>query len=194
MSSLSGTSREQSGFSMVELLVTIVIAGIIFAAMVPFFANALSTTSRDAERNDAQNIAVDRIEQVRLLPYARDHAAQPQLLAEPRGQSVRRQPLRAGLHGRQRRSIQDRLRCRITPRCTEGHRACVADGIGTGLRLHDYHDTVVKNPAPKPGRRDRGADPDFPAYREPVDHLHLQELGGRRPQRREGGLLDARRG
>ena len=35
----------QNGFSMVELLVTIVLAGIIFAAMVPFFANALKRTS-----------------------------------------------------------------------------------------------------------------------------------------------------
>jgi prepilin-type N-terminal cleavage/methylation domain-containing protein len=57
------------GFSMVELLVTIVIAGIVFAAMVPFFANALNATSRDAQRNDAQNIVVDRIEQVRLLDF-----------------------------------------------------------------------------------------------------------------------------
>lgn len=61
--------RAERGFSMVELLVTIVLAGIIFAAMVPFFANALTATSRDAQRNDAQNIVVDRIEQVRLLNY-----------------------------------------------------------------------------------------------------------------------------
>jgi prepilin-type N-terminal cleavage/methylation domain-containing protein len=58
------------GFSMVELLVTVVLATIIFAAMVPFFANALNTTSGDARRNDAQYIAQDRIEQVRLLAYA----------------------------------------------------------------------------------------------------------------------------
>ncbi len=74
-------SRPQHGFSMVELLVTIVIAGIVFAAMVPFFANALNATSRDAERNDAQNIAVDRIEQVRLLPYA--SITQPNLNYSP---------------------------------------------------------------------------------------------------------------
>lgn len=61
--------RVSRGFSMVELLITIVLAGIIFAAMVPFFANALHATSRDASRNDAQNIAVDRIEQIRLLAY-----------------------------------------------------------------------------------------------------------------------------
>jgi len=57
------------GFSMVELLVTIVLAGIIFAAMIPFFANALTATSHDAQRNDAQNATVNRIDQIRLLNY-----------------------------------------------------------------------------------------------------------------------------
>jgi prepilin-type N-terminal cleavage/methylation domain-containing protein len=63
------TSSRTPGFSLVELLVTITLAGIIFAAMVPFFANALHATSRNNARNDAQDIAADRIEQVRLLPY-----------------------------------------------------------------------------------------------------------------------------
>ena len=57
------------GFSMVELLVTIVLAGIVFAAMVPFFANALNRTSEDELRVDSTNIAQDRIEQIRLLAY-----------------------------------------------------------------------------------------------------------------------------
>ena len=59
-----------AGFSMIELLVTIVIAGIVFAAMFPFFANALKRVSADELRVDATNIAQDRIEQVRLLTYA----------------------------------------------------------------------------------------------------------------------------
>jgi prepilin-type N-terminal cleavage/methylation domain-containing protein len=58
------------GFSLVELLVTIVLAGIVFAGMIPFFANALKRTSGDDMRNTAANIAQDRIEQVRLLSYA----------------------------------------------------------------------------------------------------------------------------
>lgn len=62
--------REDAGFSMIELLVTIVLAGIVFAAMVPFFANALKRTSADELRVDATNIAQDRIEQTRLLAYA----------------------------------------------------------------------------------------------------------------------------
>ncbi len=64
------SSRSQRGFSLVELLVTIVLAGIIFAAMVPFFANALKRTAGDDLRNAAANIAQDRIEQTRLLSYA----------------------------------------------------------------------------------------------------------------------------
>jgi prepilin-type N-terminal cleavage/methylation domain-containing protein len=62
-------SPSARGFSMIELLVTIVIAAVVFAAMVPFFANALKASSRDQDRNVAANIAVDRIEQVRLLDY-----------------------------------------------------------------------------------------------------------------------------
>ena len=62
--------ERRTGFSMVELLVTIVIAGIAFAAFVPLFVNVLGATARTARRNDAQLIVQDRIEQVRLLPYA----------------------------------------------------------------------------------------------------------------------------
>ncbi len=61
--------RHTCGFSMIELLVTIIIAGVVFAALVPFFANALKRTAEDELRVDATNIAQDRIEQVRLLDY-----------------------------------------------------------------------------------------------------------------------------
>jgi prepilin-type N-terminal cleavage/methylation domain-containing protein len=64
------TRRGRAGFSMIELLISVVVAGIIFAAMVPFFANALKRTSGDELRVDATNIAQDRIEQVRLLKYS----------------------------------------------------------------------------------------------------------------------------
>ena len=69
------------GFSLVELLVTIVLAGIVFAAMVPFFANAIKRTSGDSQRNTAANIAQDRIEQVRLLSY--NSITQANLTAPP---------------------------------------------------------------------------------------------------------------
>lgn len=69
MVGLTHRGRGGDGFTMVELLVTIVLAGIFFAAMVPLFANVLHATAGDALRNDAQIIAQDRIEQVRLLAY-----------------------------------------------------------------------------------------------------------------------------
>jgi prepilin-type N-terminal cleavage/methylation domain-containing protein len=59
----------ERGFSMVELLVTVVLAGIIFAAMVPVFANALKQTSNDNFRVTATNIAQDRIEKIRTLDF-----------------------------------------------------------------------------------------------------------------------------
>src|SRR5664280_2176907 len=55
---------------MVELLVSVVLAGIIFAAMVPVFASALKKTTGDNLRVTAVNIAQDRIEKIRQLPYA----------------------------------------------------------------------------------------------------------------------------
>jgi prepilin-type N-terminal cleavage/methylation domain-containing protein len=57
------------GFTLVELIVTIALATIIFAAMVPLFYTVLHRTSGDHLRNVAQNIAQDRIEQIRLLNY-----------------------------------------------------------------------------------------------------------------------------
>ena len=61
--------RVTSGFSMIELLVTVLLAGIIFAAMVPVFASALKKTSQDNFRVTATNIAQDRIEKIRTLDF-----------------------------------------------------------------------------------------------------------------------------
>jgi len=57
------------GFSFVELLVTIVIAGIIFMAMVPMFVNATKKNSSDSARLQAANVAQDKIEKIRQLAY-----------------------------------------------------------------------------------------------------------------------------
>jgi prepilin-type N-terminal cleavage/methylation domain-containing protein len=65
----SGRLGARHGFSFIELLVTIVIAGIIFAAMVPVFASALKKTAGDNLRVTATNIAQDRLEKIRQLPY-----------------------------------------------------------------------------------------------------------------------------
>ena len=63
------TRHAARGFSMVELLVTVILAGIIFAAMVPVFASALKKTSQDNFRVTATNIAQDRIEKIRMLDF-----------------------------------------------------------------------------------------------------------------------------
>ena len=59
-----------AGFSFVELLVAITIAGIAFAAMVPMFVQAQSKNSADQVRNQALNVAQDRVERIRALDYA----------------------------------------------------------------------------------------------------------------------------
>ena len=61
--------RGARGFSFVELLVTIVIAGIAFLAMVPLFVTAQEKNSGDTFRNVATQMAQDRIELVRQLDY-----------------------------------------------------------------------------------------------------------------------------
>ena len=58
------------GFSMVELLVTIVLAGIVFAGMVPLFVNASKASSGDKTRNIAMNVAQGRIESLQLLSWS----------------------------------------------------------------------------------------------------------------------------
>jgi type II secretory pathway pseudopilin PulG len=58
-----------SGFSFVELLVTMIIAAIAFAAMVPLFVGAQQKASGDKARSVALNIAQDRIEKIRQLDF-----------------------------------------------------------------------------------------------------------------------------
>jgi len=62
--------HDARGFSFVELLVTIVIAGVIFAAMVPVFVSATQKNSADTARLQAANVAQDKIEKIRQLPYS----------------------------------------------------------------------------------------------------------------------------
>ena len=62
-------TRERGGYSLVELLVTIFIAGIVFSAMVPLFVGAQGRNSADTRRNVCIAVARDRIEKIRLLDY-----------------------------------------------------------------------------------------------------------------------------
>jgi prepilin-type N-terminal cleavage/methylation domain-containing protein len=59
-----------SGFSLIELLVTVLIAGVLFAAMVPLFVTASKASSRDRARNIAANVAQSRIESIRQLSFS----------------------------------------------------------------------------------------------------------------------------
>ncbi len=62
-------SRRQRGFSLMELLVTIVLAGIVFSAMVPLFVDAIQRNASDSFRNIALNIAREKMEKIRQLHY-----------------------------------------------------------------------------------------------------------------------------
>jgi prepilin-type N-terminal cleavage/methylation domain-containing protein len=61
--------RGAAGFTLVELLITIVLAGIVFAAMAPLFIGAQEVSAMDQMRNIALNLAQDRVEKVRALDY-----------------------------------------------------------------------------------------------------------------------------
>jgi prepilin-type N-terminal cleavage/methylation domain-containing protein len=62
--------RRSAGFSLIELLVTILIAGVVFAAMVPLFVTASKASSRDRARNIATDVAQSRIEGIRRLSFS----------------------------------------------------------------------------------------------------------------------------
>ena len=62
-------SHGHAGFSLVELLVTVVIAGIVFAALVPMFIQTTSAGSRDRSRLVALEVAQDKIEKIRQLDF-----------------------------------------------------------------------------------------------------------------------------
>ncbi|HEY5473297.1 MAG TPA: prepilin-type N-terminal cleavage/methylation domain-containing protein, partial [Candidatus Limnocylindrales bacterium] len=61
--------QDARGFSFIELLVTIIIAGIAFAALVPVFVAAQQKGAGDNARNQALSLARDRLEKIRELDY-----------------------------------------------------------------------------------------------------------------------------
>ena len=66
----SAPGRAGAGFSLVELLVTVTLAGIIFLAMTPLFVSILKSTSTNERRVIATNLAQARLERARMLAYA----------------------------------------------------------------------------------------------------------------------------
>jgi prepilin-type N-terminal cleavage/methylation domain-containing protein len=63
----AGWRRNERGFSLVELLVACVLAGIVFLAMVPMFVGAMKATSTNSRRVVATGIAQARVEKIRML-------------------------------------------------------------------------------------------------------------------------------
>lgn len=61
--------HDSRGFSFVELLVTIIIAAIAFAAMVPVFVQAQKSNASDNSRNLALSVAQGRMDKIRQLSY-----------------------------------------------------------------------------------------------------------------------------
>jgi prepilin-type N-terminal cleavage/methylation domain-containing protein len=70
-----GARRAQRGFSLIELLVTVTLAGIIFVAMVPMFVSVLKGTSTNERRVIATNLGQARLEDARMLGYSNLTAA-----------------------------------------------------------------------------------------------------------------------
>ena len=61
--------RGESGVTLMELLVAMIIAAVFFAAATPFFVQAISVGSGDRMRAIAMNAAQDRIEKLHQLDY-----------------------------------------------------------------------------------------------------------------------------
>jgi type II secretory pathway pseudopilin PulG len=61
--------RGMSGLTMVELLVTVVIAGIAFASLVPLFVQSAKASASDNVRVVALAVAQDKLERIRGLSY-----------------------------------------------------------------------------------------------------------------------------
>lgn len=66
---LRRTRHREAGFSFIELLVTVIIAGIVFAAIVPLFVQAQQKNVDDNMRVMTVQLARDKIEKVRQLGY-----------------------------------------------------------------------------------------------------------------------------
>jgi prepilin-type N-terminal cleavage/methylation domain-containing protein len=58
-----------SGFTLIELMITVIIAGVVFAGMVPMFVNAEQASSGNQMRNIATNVAQGQVEKLRALPW-----------------------------------------------------------------------------------------------------------------------------
>ena len=185
------TRHAGRGFSMVELLVTVVLAGIIFAAMVPVFANALK---RDVERQPPRHRDQHRPGPHREDPHAQlrgHHRRQPERPQRSPTDCVRHQ-LRhrsaASTYARSRALLRRGSTCRSTRPS-----GSTVSWSGCGPDRTTVH-TVVMDPAAEV----TGTTPTPTAHPAPVldhrDQLHADGLGHRQrcdtTDGRQGRALD----
>lgn len=71
MRRLTNKTSGVRGFTSVELLITIIIAGVFFAGMVPLFINAANASAGDRARSIAATQAQARVESIRLLSWSK---------------------------------------------------------------------------------------------------------------------------
>ena len=68
-------ARRNSGFTLIELMITIIIAAVAFAGMIPLFVDASQASSGNQMRTIATNVAQGQIEKLRALPWSQLVAA-----------------------------------------------------------------------------------------------------------------------
>lgn len=67
----SGIKRPVSGFSMVELLISLVIVGIVIIPIYNIFSTGQKSTIQNTDYFIAHNLARDRLEEMKILPFGR---------------------------------------------------------------------------------------------------------------------------
>jgi len=65
-----GAGRDDGGFTLVEVTVSLVLLAVVLAAALSLFVRAMANTDLQAQRGQAITIANDQLEQVRGLPVA----------------------------------------------------------------------------------------------------------------------------
>jgi prepilin-type N-terminal cleavage/methylation domain-containing protein len=65
-----GAGRQDGGFTLVEVTVSLVLLAVVLAAALSLFVRAMANTDLQAQRGQAITLATDQLEQVRGLPVA----------------------------------------------------------------------------------------------------------------------------
>ncbi len=82
----ASAGRGTGGFTLVELMITIFMAALVFSAMVPVFIYATKQSSGDRARNITMNVAQGRIQSIQLLSWSQ--LTDPNINAELQNNTV----------------------------------------------------------------------------------------------------------